>query len=159
MFAEEPEQDVLGPDIVMVEVACFLDRVLDDLLCTRGLGELTHRDHFWASADELLNFEADLAEVYIEVFEDIGPDAGAFLDEPEQDVLGPDVLVVEALGFLVGQGHHFAGSICKSFKHVQSPASRVLFPRCFRHRVGVFHCESTRRNASRCDSVRFYRAR
>jgi hypothetical protein len=39
-------------------------------------------------------------------------------DQPEQDVLGADVLVVEALGFLIGQRHDFAGPIRETFKHV-----------------------------------------
>ena len=40
-----------------------------------------------------------------------------FLDQAEQDVLGADVLVVEPLGFLVGQLHHFAGAVGKAFVH------------------------------------------
>ena len=126
VLAEEPEEDVLGADIVVIEVAGFFDRVLDDLFGAWSLRELAHGDHFWASADEFFDFESDLAEVNIEVFEDIGADARSFFDESEQDVLGPDVFMVEALGFLVGQGHYFAGSICESFKHATSPAARFL---------------------------------
>lgn len=117
MLAEEPEEDVLGADIVVVEIAGFFDRVLDDFFGTRGLWEFAHGDHFWAGADEAFDFEADLSEVDFEVFEDIGADAAAFFDETKQDMLGADVFVVEALCFLVGQCHDFAGTICESFKH------------------------------------------
>jgi hypothetical protein len=37
-------------------------------------------------------------------FEHVGRDAVALLDEPEQDVLGADVLVVELLGLLPREG-------------------------------------------------------
>jgi hypothetical protein len=35
-------------------------------------------------------------------------------------VLGPDVFVIEPLGFLIGQLHHLACSVSKSFVHVVS---------------------------------------
>ncbi len=117
VLAEEPEEEVLGADVVVVEVPGFLDGVLDDLFGAGGLGQLAHGDHFRAWLDELLDLEADLAEVDVEVLEDVGADARALFDEPEQDVLGPDVLVVEALGLLVGQGHHFAGTVCEALEH------------------------------------------
>ena len=47
--------------------------------------------------------------------------AGAFLDQAEQNVLRPDVLVVEPLRLLVGQGHHLAGTVCESLEHLASP--------------------------------------
>jgi hypothetical protein len=43
-------------------------------------------------------------------------------------VLGADVFVVEALGLLVGQGHHFACPIGESFKHFGMP---LLADDCF----------------------------
>ena len=103
LLAQQAEQQVFGADVVVVEVAGLLDRVLDDLLGPRGLGQLAHRDHVRAALDELLDLEADLAQVDVEVLQDVGGDAAAFLDQAEQDVLGADVLVVEALGLLVGQ--------------------------------------------------------
>jgi hypothetical protein len=74
--------------------------------------------------DQLLDLEPDLAQVDIQVLEHVGSDAGPFLDQTEQDVLGADVLVVEALRFLVGQGHHFAGAVRKPFEHNRAS------PRC-----------------------------
>ena len=117
VLTKQAEQEVLGADVVVVEVAGLLDRVLDDLLGPRRLGQLAHGDHLGAALDELLDLEADLAQVDVEVLEDVGADSGALLDEAEQDVLGPDVLVVEPLGLLVGEGHHLAGSVGESFEH------------------------------------------
>ena len=115
---EQAEQQVLGADVVVVEVAGLLDRVLDHLLGPRRLGQLAHRHHVGAALDELLDLEADLAQVDVQVLQHVGADAAAFLDQAEQDVLGADVLVVEALGLLVGQGHHLAGAVREAFEHV-----------------------------------------
>jgi hypothetical protein len=60
---------------------------------------------------------ADLAQVDVEVLQHVGRDAAAFLDQPQQDVLGADVFVVEPLGLLIGQLHHLAGAVGKSFVH------------------------------------------
>ena len=78
--------------------------------------------------DDLLDLQADLAQVDVEVFQDVGGDARAFLDQAQEDVLGADVLVVEALGLLVGQLHHLAGPVGKAFIH----SSRLRQARPFR---------------------------
>ncbi len=117
LLAQQAEQNVLGADVVVVQIAGLFHRILDDLLGPRRLRQLAHRDHVGPALDELLDFEANLAQIDVEVLEHIGGDAAAFLDEPEQHVLGADVFVVEALGLLVGQLHHFPGPIRKSFVH------------------------------------------
>ena len=77
LFAEQAEQEVLGADVVVVEVARLLDRVLDDLLGTRRLRQLAHRDHVGTALDELLDLEPDLAQVDVEVLEHVGADAAS----------------------------------------------------------------------------------
>ena len=131
VLAQQAEQQVLGADVVVVEVARFLDRVLDDLLRARGLRQLAHGHHLGAALDELLHLEAHLAQVDVQVLQHVRADARAFLHQAEQDVLGPDVLVVEPLGLLVGQGHDLAGPIGESFEHAEPPwtnAVRVAGP-------------------------------
>ena len=129
VFAQQAEQEVLGADVVVVEVARFLDRVLDHLLGTRCLRKLAHGHHVGTALDELLHLEADLAKIDVEVLENVGADTGAFLDQAEKNVLGADVFVVESLGLLVGQGHDFASPICEAFEHVKAPgALRPLRP-------------------------------
>jgi len=121
LLAQQAEQQVLGADVVVVQVAGFLDRVLDDLLRPRGLGQLAHGDHLGAALDELLDLQTHLAQVDAEVLQHVGAHAAAFLHQAEQDVLGADVLVVEALGLLVGQGHDLAGAIGETFEHGLKP--------------------------------------
>ena len=120
MLAQQAEQEMLGADIVMVEIARLFDRVLDHLLGARSLWKLAHRDHFRATLDELLHLEADLAEVDVEVFQHIGADTRPFLNEAEQDVLSADVLVIQPLGLLVCQGHHLACTVGQSLEHGNS---------------------------------------
>jgi hypothetical protein len=90
------------------------------------LRQLAHRDHVGAALDQLLDLQADLAQVHVEVLEHVGPDPRAFLDQPEQDVLGADVFVVEPLGLLVGQGHHLPRPIGEAFEHLCSDSSRRI---------------------------------
>jgi len=118
VLAQEPEQKVFRADVVMVEAARLFDGVLDDFFGARGLRELAHGDHVGAALDELFDFEADLAEVHVEVLENVGADAAAFLNQAEKDVLGADVFVIEALGLLIGQSHDFSCAIRETFEHV-----------------------------------------
>jgi hypothetical protein len=57
----------------------------------------------------------------VEVFEHVRRDAAPLLDEAQEHVLGADVLVVEPLGLLVGQLHHFAGPVGETLVHGGGP--------------------------------------
>ena len=59
----------------------------------------------------------DRTKVDVEIFKHIGRYTGAFLYQAKKDVLGADVFVVEALRLLVGELHHLAGPISKTFIH------------------------------------------
>ena len=63
-----------------------------------------------AGADLLLDGAAHGLEVEAHAAEDVDRDALAELDEPEQDVLRADVVVVEPAGFGPGQFHDLAGA-------------------------------------------------
>ena len=117
LLPQQAQQDVLGTDVVVIEVAGLLHRILNDFFGPRSLGQFAHRDHVRAALDELFDLHADLAEVDVEVLEDVRGNAAALLDEAEQNMFSADVLVVEPLGLLVGQLHHLAGAIRKSFVH------------------------------------------
>ena len=117
LLAQEPEQEVFGADVVVIEVPGLLDRVFDDLLGPGGLGQLAHGDHVGPGLDDLLDLAPDLAQIDVEILEDVGGHAAAFLDQAEQDVFRADVLVVEALGLLIGQLHHPAGTVGEAFEH------------------------------------------
>ena len=125
LFAEQPQQDVLGADVIMVEVTGLLHRILDHLLGPGGLRELAHCHHIGAALNEILDLHQDLPQVDIEVFEDVGRDAAPLLDQAEQDMLRADVFVVKPLSLLVGQLHHLAGTIRESLVHISSFLQRL----------------------------------
>ena len=52
-----------------------------------------------------------------ERLEGLGGRAFTLVDQPEQDVLGTDVVVVEEAGLLLCQDHHAAGPIRESLEH------------------------------------------
>src|SRR6266478_5670145 len=100
-----------------MEIASLLYRAFDDFLGLWRSEQLTHNHRVGYGLDDFLDLQPDLAEVDVEVFEDVGCDSGALLDQAEEDVLGVDVLVVEALRLLVGELHHLAGPIGKALVH------------------------------------------
>ncbi len=83
LLAQQAEQEVFGPHVIVIQVAGFLDGILDDLLGSRGLGQFAHRDHFRAGLNDLLDLVADLPQVDVEVAQDVRGDAAALLDQAE----------------------------------------------------------------------------
>ena len=110
-FLEEPEQDVLGADVRVAEAAGLGDRMGHDLLDPGrqrdGVGLL---GFLRTRADRLLDGGADILQVQPHAPQDVDGDAFAELDEPEQDVLGTHVIMVEATGFGPGELHDLAGA-------------------------------------------------
>ena len=117
LLAEQAQQQVLGADVVVVEVAGLLHRVFDDFLGPRRLRQFAHRDHVGPRLDNLFDLETDLAQIDVEVLQHVRRNARSLFDEAQQNMLGPDVFVVEALRLLVGQLHHLAGAVGKSLVH------------------------------------------
>src|SRR5690606_2363388 len=69
LLPEQAEQDVLGADVVVVEIPRLFHRVLDDLLGARRLRKLAHRDHVRSALDELLDLQSNLPQVDVEIFQ------------------------------------------------------------------------------------------
>ena len=126
-FADQPEQDVLGADVVVTELQRFAQRQLQDLLRTRGEGDVAGGRSL-ALADDLLDLLAHGFERDVQRFEGLGGDAFALVDETEQDVLGSDVVVVEHPGFFLRQDDDPSGSIREPFEHVS--VLRAAKPTC-----------------------------
>ena len=83
-FSQQPEQEVLRPNVIVLEAAGLLHRILDDLLGPGRLREFTHSNHVGPALDELLHFQADLAEIDIQLPQHIGGHAAALLDQTEE---------------------------------------------------------------------------
>ncbi len=117
VLADQTEQQVLGADVVVAEVARFLERQLEHLLGPRRERQLAHGDHRGAGLDDLLDLVPDLLEIDRHVLQDVGGDAAAFLNQPEQDVLGADVFVVELHRLLAGEAHDLLGAVGEAIEH------------------------------------------
>ena len=136
-FADEPEEDVLGADVVVSELQRLAQRELEDLLGAGREGDVARRRGA-AVADDLLDLRAHGFERDAERLERLGGDAFALVDQPEQDVLGPDVVVVEQARLFLRQDHHSAGSIGEAFEHGGDPPLVGVSLRSFLGRMNVF---------------------
>ena len=70
-----------------------------------------------ALADDLLDLAAHGFERDAEALERLGRDAFTLVDEPEQDVLGADVAVIQEAGLLLCEHHDPAGPVGETFEH------------------------------------------
>ena len=148
-LADQAEQDVLGADVVVAELQRLAQRQLQDLLRSRGERDVTGGGRL-ALTDDLLDLLADRLERDVQGLERLGGDAFTLVDQAEQDVLGPDVVVVEHPRLFLGEDHDAPGAIRESLEHVtvlraearSSPpprgsADHVLPPRYIGRRVCV----------------------
>ena len=119
-LADQAEEDVLRADVVVAELERLAERQLEDLLGPRRERDVPGRRRA-ALADDLLHLAADGLERDAERLEGLGRDAFALVDQPEQDVLGADVVVVEEPSFLLGQHDDPSGSVGEPFEQVSLP--------------------------------------
>ena len=123
-LADEPEQDVLGADVVVAELQRFAERQLEDLLGAGGERDVARRRGATVT-DDLLDLGAHGFERDAERLERLGGHSFALVDQAEQDVLRPDVVVVEQARFFLRQDDHSAGSVGKAFEHGWDPPLSV----------------------------------
>ena len=109
-FADEAEQQVLGADVVVAQAASLVDGQLDDALGTRGQADLTD-DRAIAAADDELDGRADLGQLDVHVLEHACSHALALAHEAEEQVLGADVVVVEALRLVLRERQDLASAV------------------------------------------------
>ena len=123
---------MLGADVVVVEPPRLVDGQLDHLLGARRQADLAH-DRPVAATDDELDRGADLGQLDAQVLEHPRGDAVALADQAEQQVLGADVVVVEALGLFLGEREDLAGSLGE---FVESVHVAVSLGSCSRLGVG-----------------------
>ena len=122
---DEAEEQVLRADVVVTEAARLVDRQLDDPLGSRRQADLAD-DRPIAAADDELDRRPDLGQLDVHVLEDARRDAFALADEAQEQVLRPDVVVVEPLRLVLCQCQDLARAI----RELVEPIHRVerLFP-------------------------------
>ena len=133
-FLHETQQQVLGSDVIVTELARLLDRELEDALGLRGEGHLAERERLGEAGERALDLGFDVLQPEPETLQDRGCDPLTVADEPEQHVLGSDEVVAEAARFFASQDDDPSRPLGEPFEHFR--------PYPFRRPLGVgFSCE------------------
>ena len=119
VLAHEPEQDVLGADVVVAERERLAQRQLEHLLGARRERDLAGGD-LLAGADDADDLGADALDGDVERLEHARGEALLLAQQPEQDVLGADVVVLQGPGFLLREDDHLPGPFCESLEQLFS---------------------------------------
>ena len=109
-FTQQTEQDVLRADVAVIQGFGFLAGEGEHLLHSWSVRNVAHHLGFRTGADLLLDLETNGFEIEPELAEHVHGDALAELDEPEQDVLCADVVVVEAVCLLTCECQNLLGA-------------------------------------------------
>ena len=116
VLAHQPEQDVLGADVVVAQAQRLAQRQLQHLLGARRERDLAGGD-LLTGADDPDDLRPDALDGDIQRLEHPSREALLLAEQPQQDVLGADVVVLEGPRLFLSQDDHLAGSLCKSLEH------------------------------------------
>ena len=116
-FAHQAQQQMLGADVMMIQAARFIDGQLDHLFGARRQADFAQHDAV-APPNNKFNGAANLVQFNAQITQYFGGNALALTHQTEQQMLGADVVVLEALRFFLGQAQHFPGSFCKPVKPI-----------------------------------------
>src|SRR6202034_2007576 len=115
-LSDQPEQNVLGADVVMAKLKRLAQRQLKHLL-----GAWRERDvpgrRLLSLADDLLNLLPYGVQADPKGLQCLRRYAFTLMDEAQQDVLGADVVVIEHPGFFLRQDHNSPRPVSKSLEH------------------------------------------
>src|SRR4029079_8131266 len=116
VLADEPEQDVLGADVVVTEREGLAQRELEHLLRARRERDLPRRD-LVALSDDVRDLRAHLFHRDVELLEYARGEPLLLAQQPEQDVLGADVVVLQRTCFVLGEDDDLPGPLCEALEH------------------------------------------
>src|SRR6266540_2109879 len=117
---DEPEEDVLGADVVVPELKGLPERQLQDLLGPGGEGNVPGRRGL-SLADDLFHLGPDCFQGDSQGFQSLGRNPFPLVDQPEQDVLGADVVVIEHPRLFLGEDDYPPRSVSEALKHLVPP--------------------------------------
>ena len=124
VLADEAEQDVLGADVVVTERQRLAQRELQHLLRARRERDLAGRD-LVALADDPRDLRPHLFHRDVERLEYPRREALLLTEQPEQDVLGADVVVLERPRLVLGENDDLASPFSEAFEQVPRLLSLV----------------------------------
>ncbi len=116
VLANEAEQDVLGADVVVAEGQRLTQSQFQHLLGAWREGDLAGGD-FLSGSDDADDLGADALHGDVQGLEYACGETLLLTEEAEEDVLGPDVVVLERPRLLLGEDDHLTCSLCESLEH------------------------------------------
>ena len=120
------EQEMLGADIFVAHVAGLLRGVLEDLLAPLGRRNIAQDQPALALGKALFDLPLHLRDTHLDPLQRLDRDAFSILQESEDDVLGQELVGMEALGLLLRQyGKYLLCPLRQTFEHGVSLPSRA----------------------------------
>ena len=144
---DKAQQKMLRADVVVPKSAGFIDRQFDDTLGARRESDLTD-DRSIATPDDEFDRGSDLGQLHVHVFQHSRRHALALADKTQEQVLCPDVVVVEPLRFVLSQCQDLAGSVRELVETIHE-VERLFFCEASRG-WRVSHASTTSGEARQC---------
>ena len=94
----------------MIQGARFLTSQSEHFFHPRSIRDIAHHLLIGTSADLFLHLHTHRLQIETELLKHVDGDALAQLDQPEQQVFGSDIVVVEAVCLFAGERKHLLGS-------------------------------------------------
>ena len=108
-LAHDANEQVFRADVVVAEAPGLVHGQLNDLLGARREADVSGGGALAATNDEL-DGGANLGQFHVEAAEDPRGNAVGLTNQTEEDMFRADVVVVEALRFLLSEGQHSTGT-------------------------------------------------
>jgi hypothetical protein len=108
---------MLSPDVGVTHVLGLFDGILENFFRARRKWNFAEQHNVVASANNFFDLGAHATEVHAKISQDLRGNAFAKRDEPEQDMLGPYIIVIQPLRLFLGDENNTLGSFSKSVRH------------------------------------------
>ena len=126
-FLHQAEQQMLGADERVAQLPCLFDGQLDHVLGARGQRWLAER-RARVFGGHPLDGAADFRGRGAHIAQDSGSDAALFHHQPQEEMLRPDVVVIQPHSLFLCELQYLASVFCKAIQvvcHFSSSFARV----------------------------------
>src|ERR1700739_3079512 len=125
------------PDIGMIKGLSFLAGESEDFFDSRCVRYITHHLRLRVRSDVLLDLHPDRLQIKPHLLQNVACDPLPELDQPEQEMLGTDVVVVKPISFLARKRQHLLRTWSKIIHHCNSARQDRLSYRLLSRRFSI----------------------
>ncbi len=122
-FLYEPEQQVLGSDVVVAELAGLFNRKFQNSLGLGIKGNFAHRHGCRSLLHKFLDLEPERFEVHPQIRQRGRGYSLALFHQTQQQMFRAYVVMIKSHGLFARKLNHFAHAFSKPVKHATSPLS------------------------------------